>query len=547
MLDERPGPHRGRGGRRGRCRAAAGGRGPAAAARLFDEIWYGGRPAGPESDAAPARPGRAGPGRPSAAGRGQPPVSTGGRATRRRSSTDPTAGELWRAARARSPCCWSCCSAGWCSPWPAAATAAPGSTRASPAPSGARAVAELLRDQGVTVDLVTTTAAMVRDHPARRHPAGRRPRPAGRQPGRGGARERRRPGAGHRRPPRTATCRASRPSRPLPACAPAGCALPAARRAGAADPGWLGYDVAEADLAGPRLCYSRDGVPSLVQGRVDGRPVTLLGASAPLTNERLDDEGNAALALGLLGAHPRLVWYLPSAADVPASDAEVVLRPGPRRRRLGAGAARRRGAAAGAVAGPPARAPWSSSRCRSSCGPPRRSRAGPGSTGAAAPAARPPRRCAPASGTGSAPPSACPRRAEPPAVVAAVAARSGRPGPEVARAAVRCRTCRRRRAGAARRRPRRPRERGPPTVTEYPTGAGPTRDARPRGAARAAGRGRQGRRRPGRRRHRPGHRAALPRPRPARGRARAWRRPCWSAPSRPRCRWTPSGCSSPPT
>ncbi|EME57406.1 DUF4350 domain-containing protein [Amycolatopsis decaplanina] len=43
--------------------------------------------------------------------------------------------------------------------------------------------------------------------------------------------------------------------------------------------------------------------------------VTVLGAPAPLTNEWLADEGNAALAMRLLGKHQRLVWYLPTAAD----------------------------------------------------------------------------------------------------------------------------------------------------------------------------------------------------------------------------------------
>ena len=37
----------------------------------------------------------------------------------------------------------------------------------------------------------------------------------------------------------------------------------------------------------------------------DGSLVTLLGSPSPLTNSRLDDEGNAALALGLLGANDR--------------------------------------------------------------------------------------------------------------------------------------------------------------------------------------------------------------------------------------------------
>jgi hypothetical protein len=40
--------------------------------------------------------------------------------------------------------------------------------------------------------------------------------------------------------------------------------------------------------------------------------VTLLGAAEALTNSDLDEEGDAALGIGLLGANPRLVWLVPS-------------------------------------------------------------------------------------------------------------------------------------------------------------------------------------------------------------------------------------------
>ncbi|WP_410663145.1 DUF4350 domain-containing protein [Amycolatopsis sp. lyj-84] len=43
--------------------------------------------------------------------------------------------------------------------------------------------------------------------------------------------------------------------------------------------------------------------------------VSVLGAPAPLTNEWLANEGNAALAMRLLGKNDRLVWYLPTPAD----------------------------------------------------------------------------------------------------------------------------------------------------------------------------------------------------------------------------------------
>ena len=118
------------------------------------------------------------------------------------------------------------------------------------APSGARAVAELLRDQGVTVDLV---------HDERRH------------------------GADHAGPGDTllvvdpdlladsqveavraigadlVLVTSTTPDRYVPGVTveptgpgvrTAGCALPAARRAGAADTGVVGYDVSDADSAG---------------------------------------------------------------------------------------------------------------------------------------------------------------------------------------------------------------------------------------------------------------------------------------------------------
>jgi hypothetical protein len=49
--------------------------------------------------------------------------------------------------------------------------------------------------------------------------------------------------------------------------------------------------------------------------------VTVLGSPDPLTNKELSAEGNAALAMRLLGKHERLVWYLPTPAD-PSLEAE---------------------------------------------------------------------------------------------------------------------------------------------------------------------------------------------------------------------------------
>ncbi|RKS72561.1 uncharacterized protein DUF4350 [Motilibacter peucedani] len=95
------------------------------------------------------------------------------------------------------------------------------------------------------------------------------------------------------------------------------CDLPAAVRAGSARVPGVFYSSGD---AGARQCY-RSGDAASVLARTDatsGRTVTVLGSEHPLTNDGLDDEGDAALVLGLLGARPRLVWYLPSPDDVPA-------------------------------------------------------------------------------------------------------------------------------------------------------------------------------------------------------------------------------------
>ena len=58
------------------------------------------------------------------------------------------------------------------------------------------------------------------------------------------------------------------------------------------------------------LCYDRS------LARMPG--VTLLGTGLPLTNDLLDEQGNAALAMRLLGEHELLVWYVPTLDDAAA-------------------------------------------------------------------------------------------------------------------------------------------------------------------------------------------------------------------------------------
>ena len=280
-----------------RCPAARPGCG--AAAVLFDEIWYGGRPAGPEADAALRDAGRPGAGRPPRPGgaavtvTSAPDVAPAGT-----SSTDPGAGQVCGGpSRDRWSCWWWCCWPGWCVALAAGGPAGGRLDPRSPAPSGARALAEVLGDQGVQVDLVTTSAAMsatagpddtllvvdpdllaagqveavastgadlvvVVDHgtgPLRagRHRAARRPR----RP-----RTRLRPAGG---PAGRAVDAGASPTTPTtPAAAPA-----------------------------PLLLPRRPPVP----GAGDGRTAAWSRCWARrrrCTNYRLDDEGNAALALG---------------------------------------------------------------------------------------------------------------------------------------------------------------------------------------------------------------------------------------------------------
>ncbi|GGO97321.1 DUF4350 domain-containing protein [Wenjunlia tyrosinilytica] len=93
-----------------------------------------------------------------------------------------------------------------------------------------------------------------------------------------------------------------------------GCRLPEAERAGKAELGGIAYETA---APGADSCYRSGGHPSLVRlpdsaGKGD---TVVLGAPDALYNRRLDKQGNASLALQLLGRHPRLVWYLPSLSD----------------------------------------------------------------------------------------------------------------------------------------------------------------------------------------------------------------------------------------
>ncbi|MFF8268722.1 DUF4350 domain-containing protein [Streptomyces sp. NPDC016562] len=63
-------------------------------------------------------------------------------------------------------------------------------------------------------------------------------------------------------------------------------------------------------------CYPSGGHPTLLLLPAGtGGDTVLLGSETILLNESLAEQGNASLALQLLGSRPNLVWYLPSPAD----------------------------------------------------------------------------------------------------------------------------------------------------------------------------------------------------------------------------------------
>ncbi|MFB7667847.1 DUF4350 domain-containing protein [Kitasatospora sp. NPDC056138] len=92
---------------------------------------------------------------------------------------------------------------------------------------------------------------------------------------------------------------------------PADCPLPEATLAGHAELGGLLYRPGADDIG----CYPRLGAYPLVRHTDPGsRELVVLGSGRLLTNERLDEDGNAALGLSLLGSRHQLVWYLPDYA-----------------------------------------------------------------------------------------------------------------------------------------------------------------------------------------------------------------------------------------
>ncbi|WP_433499853.1 DUF4350 domain-containing protein [Sphaerimonospora sp. CA-214678] len=84
------------------------------------------------------------------------------------------------------------------------------------------------------------------------------------------------------------------------------CGLREAALAGSAYLGGMSFT----GPAGSTGCYPAGGRPTLVRYVLDGRTVTVAGDGGFMTNLRLAEDGNAALALNLAGAKRRVVWLV---------------------------------------------------------------------------------------------------------------------------------------------------------------------------------------------------------------------------------------------
>ncbi|MFJ9347013.1 DUF4350 domain-containing protein [Streptomyces sp. NPDC101237] len=96
------------------------------------------------------------------------------------------------------------------------------------------------------------------------------------------------------------------------------CGLAAARRAGRADTGGIRYTTTHLDAD---TCYPSQRLATLIRvpAASGGGDTVVLGSPDILLNDRLDQQGNASLALQLLGSRHHLVWYLPSLSDASAA------------------------------------------------------------------------------------------------------------------------------------------------------------------------------------------------------------------------------------
>lgn len=96
------------------------------------------------------------------------------------------------------------------------------------------------------------------------------------------------------------------------------CTLPEFARVGSID-----ADRMFLPATGVEGCFREpSGASAVVRADVDGRTITLVEGAHLLANDALAENGNAALGLALLAQQDRVVWYVPTFADsdIPSGD-----------------------------------------------------------------------------------------------------------------------------------------------------------------------------------------------------------------------------------
>lgn len=95
----------------------------------------------------------------------------------------------------------------------------------------------------------------------------------------------------------------------------ADCDLTAVEKAGSVDAAGSAYRIIDDDIEATG-CLADGDRYGLVQTSYAGGTVTLLGLTEVLMNGEILKAGNAALALNLLGTHETLIWYIPGVDDL---------------------------------------------------------------------------------------------------------------------------------------------------------------------------------------------------------------------------------------
>lgn len=103
----------------------------------------------------------------------------------------------------------------------------------------------------------------------------------------------------------------------------ADCALPVVQRAQSVTGDGTGFRLIDASASATECLSSGDDVHSLIQIRHGDKQVTVIGTRDAFSNEFVQFDGNAALALGLLGETPHLVWLVPTIDEAAADGASL--------------------------------------------------------------------------------------------------------------------------------------------------------------------------------------------------------------------------------